>query len=144
MLEAYQWPGNVRELQNVIERAVILCESDVLSIDGHWLSREAPASQPAARQRLRLLQFSAPQSGAREPGQSSGTLQEIEREAILRALRAANWMVGGAHGAARILGLKRTTLQGRMRRLGITHGPQGNHGTATSSAISRHPFVISP
>jgi transcriptional regulator with GAF, ATPase, and Fis domain len=120
MLEAYSWPGNVRELQNVIERAVILCESEVLSIDEQWLSSAANASQPAARQRLRLLQFPAPASRPPESGQSNGTLEEIERDAILRALRAANWMVGGAKGAARTLGLKRTTLQGRMRKLGIT------------------------
>jgi transcriptional regulator with GAF, ATPase, and Fis domain len=119
-LEAYPWPGNVRELQNVIERSVIMCESEVLSIDERWLSTEATAAQPVARQRLRLLQFPAPDSRPRESAQSNGTLEEIEREAILRALRSANWMVGGANGAAGILGLKRTTLQGRMRKLGIT------------------------
>ena len=118
-LEAYAWPGNVRELQNVIERSVIVCESEVLSIDESWLSSEATAAQPVARQPLRLLQFPAPESRPRESARSNGTLEEIEREAILRALRSANWMVGGANGAAGMLGLKRTTLQGRMRKLGI-------------------------
>jgi formate hydrogenlyase transcriptional activator len=56
-----------------------------------------------------------------EPGSSrpKGTLDEIQREAILRALRSANWTVGGANGAAAMLGLKRTTRQARMQRLGI-------------------------
>jgi transcriptional regulator with GAF, ATPase, and Fis domain len=75
--------------------------------------------QPA-RQPLRLLQFPAPESRPRESSQSNATLEEIEREAIVRALRSAKWMVGGAKGAAAILGLKRTTLQGRMRKLGIS------------------------
>jgi len=119
-LEAYAWPGNVRELQNVIERSVIVCESEVLSIDESWLSSEATAAPPVARQPLRLLQFPAPESCPRESARSNGTLEEIEREAILRALRSANWMVGGANGAAAMLGMKRTTLQGRMRKLGIT------------------------
>jgi formate hydrogenlyase transcriptional activator len=133
-LEAYPWPGNVRELQNVIERSVIMCESEVLSIDERWLSTEATAAQPAARQRLRLLQFPAPESRPRESAQSNGTLEEIEREAILRALRSANWMVGGANGAAGILGLKRTTLQGRMRKLGITPQRFGGHRPHVQSA----------
>src|ERR1051325_5297254 len=85
-LEAYAWPGNVRELQNVIERSVIVCESEVLSIDESWLSSEAAAAAPpVARQPLRLLQFPARESRPPESARSSGTLEEIEREAILRA-----------------------------------------------------------
>jgi transcriptional regulator with GAF, ATPase, and Fis domain len=118
LLEAHSWPGNVRELQNVIERSVIMSESEVLSIDERWLSRTAAPAQPA-RQPLRLLQFPTPEFRPREWSPSSVRLEEIEREAIVRALRSANWMVGGADGAAAILGLKRTTLQGRMRKLGI-------------------------
>jgi transcriptional regulator with GAF, ATPase, and Fis domain len=119
LLEAYPWPGNIRELQNVIERSVIMCESDVFSIDENWLSSEAAPARTAARQPLRLLQFPAPESRRRESSKSSGTLEEIQREAILRALRSSNWTVGGANGAAGILGLKRTTLQARMQKLGI-------------------------
>jgi transcriptional regulator with GAF, ATPase, and Fis domain len=119
LLEAYPWPGNIRELQNVIERSVILCESEVFSIDEGWPCREAALMRPA-RQPLRLLQFTAPESRPRESSQSNATLEEIEREAIVRALRSAKWMVGGANGAAAILGLKRTTLQGRMRKLRIS------------------------
>jgi transcriptional regulator with GAF, ATPase, and Fis domain len=119
LLEAHSWPGNIRELQNVIERSVIMSESEVFSIDEGWLSGEAAPAQPA-RQPLRLLQFPARESRPREWSPSSGTLEEIEREAIVRALRSAKWMVGGANGAAAILGLKRTTLQGRMRKLRIS------------------------
>src|SRR5207245_2280002 len=102
LLEAYRWPGNIRELQNVVERSVIMCESEVFSIDEGWLPREPARAEPA-RQPLRLLQFPAPESRPRESSQSNATLEEIEREAILRALRSANWMVGGANGAATIL-----------------------------------------
>jgi len=92
-LERYPWPGNVRELENAIERAVILTNNGVL---------EVPS-----------LEFPAGTS-------SSGTLEATEREAIVRALREARWVVSGPHGAAVRLGLKRTTLQSRMRKLGIS------------------------
>jgi transcriptional regulator with GAF, ATPase, and Fis domain len=103
LLQAYAWPGNVRELQNVIERSVIMCDADVFSIDEGWLA-----------------EFRTAELGRADPPAVAGaTLIAIEREAILNALRAANWMVGGAHGAAATLGLKRTTLQARMQKLGI-------------------------
>jgi len=124
LLGAYSWPGNIRELENVIERSVIMCESEVFSIDEGWLSGEAGPALPP-RPPLRLLQFPASESRPRESSQSNVTLEEIEREAILRALRSANWMVGGANGAATILGLKRTTLQSRMRKLGIAPPKSG-------------------
>jgi transcriptional regulator with GAF, ATPase, and Fis domain len=121
LLEAYSWPGNVRELQNVIERSLIVCESEVFSIDDSWLSREEARARPA-RQPPSVLQFPTPESRLRVASQSNGaTLGEIEREAILRALRSTNWIVGGPKGAATLLGLKRTTLQARMQKLGITH-----------------------
>jgi formate hydrogenlyase transcriptional activator len=125
-LEAHSWPGNIRELQNVIERSVIMCESEVFSIDAGCLYREAARAQPP-RTPLRLLQFPAPESRPRESSRSGVTLEEIEREAIMRALHSVNWMVGGRDGAAAILGLKRTTLQGRMRRLGIAPPKSGGH-----------------
>ena len=100
LLEARPWPGNVRELQNVIERSVILCDSDVFSV------RCEPRPSPAP---LRLVSASTP----------NPTLEDVQREAILRALRSTDWTIGGAKGAAMILGLKRTTLQHRMRKLGI-------------------------
>ena len=115
LLETYAWPGNIRELQNVVERAVIMCESDVFSIGEGCLS--VAAESP--RQPLRLVQSPGQASRRRESSPPNATLEEIQRDAILRALRSANGMVGGANGAAAILGLKRTTLQGRMRKLGI-------------------------
>jgi transcriptional regulator with GAF, ATPase, and Fis domain len=118
LLETYPWPGNIRELQNVVERSVIMCESELFSIDEGWLSREAARAR-LAQQPASLVPFPGSEVRPRESRQSNVTLEEIEREAILRALRSANWTVGGANGAAAMLGLKRTTLQARMQRLGI-------------------------
>ncbi len=95
-LRAYLWPGNVRELENVIERAVLLSRSARLDA-GEWLPQPGPASGGAP---LR-------------------TLDEVERDHILDVLERTGWRVGGERGAARILGLKRTTLESRMKRLGI-------------------------
>jgi formate hydrogenlyase transcriptional activator len=94
--EAYPWPGNVRELQNLIERAVILSD------DGRF-------HNPLPKQ-------IAVQIGASpEPR----TLKDSERALILRSLEAAGWVIGGATGAAGKLGLKRTTLIAKMKKLGI-------------------------
>jgi transcriptional regulator with GAF, ATPase, and Fis domain len=87
-------------VQNVIERSVIMCESEVFSIREGWLS--VPA-QPS-RKPLRLVEFPGQESRPRDSSASNATLDEIEREAILPALRSANWIVGGANGAAAILG----------------------------------------
>jgi DNA-binding NtrC family response regulator len=98
----YEWPGNVRELENVIERAVILTSGPVLQVSlpdlGVQSAERLAPSAPPSRQ---------------------GTLESTEREAILRALGEARWVIAGAHGAAARLGIKRTTLQSRMRKLGI-------------------------
>jgi formate hydrogenlyase transcriptional activator len=107
LLEAHSWPGNVRELQNVIERSVIVCESETLTVDPSW-NHGAPA-----RDEVRPSFLAAP-----EPSLPS-TLDEVQREAILRALQSCDWIIGGAKGAAALLGLKRTTLQARMQKLGI-------------------------
>jgi formate hydrogenlyase transcriptional activator len=93
---AYPWPGNVRELQNLIERAVIRSDEGVLP-------NPLPAS-PA-----NTISTAAPQ----------GTLHEYEATLILQTLRAAGGMIGGPRGAAARLGLKRTTLVSKMKRLGI-------------------------
>ncbi len=98
-LVRYSWPGNIRELQNLIERAVILSTGTVLAIPMSELEK-------------------APATGS-QPQAAPATLEAAEREAILRALRQAGGRVGGAAGAASILGMKRTTLQARMRKLGI-------------------------
>jgi len=93
-LTHYSWPGNIRELQNLIERSVILSRGRVLEVT-------AP---------------DAPRLGAR---QLAAFGQDAEREQILRALRQSGGVVGGPRGAAALLGLKRTTLQSRMKKLGI-------------------------
>jgi formate hydrogenlyase transcriptional activator len=95
-LRAYDWPGNVRELENAIERAVIVTGGSVLQI-------------PVAEFR--------PRNPA--PPATDGTLEATERDAILRTLRETNGVLGGPRGAAARLGMKRTTLQSRMRKLGI-------------------------
>ena len=96
-LMQWDWPGNIRELDNVLERAVILSDNGAL-----------PATVPGLARR-------APPVAATTPTR----LSEIERDAILSALRSASGVVSGPSGAAARLGLKRTTLQSRMRKLGI-------------------------
>jgi formate hydrogenlyase transcriptional activator len=95
-LAQYDWPGNVRELENVIERATILSQGGELQLS---LDKLAPKSNL--------------------DGPAVSTLEAAERAHIMRALQAANWIIGGPHGAAAKLGMKRTTLQSRMQKLGI-------------------------
>jgi len=97
-LVRYPWPGNVRELQNVIERAVILSKGGKLDV---------PATD------LQTTDALCPAPGA-------ATLTEAEREHVLRALRGANWVLGGPDGAAARLGMKRSTLHSKMKKLGIS------------------------
>ncbi|HSE57098.1 MAG TPA: sigma 54-interacting transcriptional regulator [Nitrospiraceae bacterium] len=97
-LQRYSWPGNVRELENFIERSVILTAGPDLFV---------PLSELKPHQ---------PVSGNGAPT----TMEEAEREHILKTLRETNWTIGGASGAAARLGLKRTTLQSRMQKLGIS------------------------
>jgi formate hydrogenlyase transcriptional activator len=97
VLSKWQWPGNIRELENVIERAVILTNGPTLQVP--------------------LGDFKPPHGNGNG---SVGTLQSAEREHILRALEQTRWVVGGPAGAATLLGVKRTTLQSRMRKLGIS------------------------
>jgi len=97
-LVRYQWPGNVRELQNFIERAVILSPQSVLRAPISELESFQPHKEP-----------NAPMNG----------LAEVERDHILRALEASNWVIGGQIGAAARLGMKRTSLAYRMKKLRI-------------------------
>ena len=110
-LVRYRWPGNVRELQNFIERAVILSPHTVL---------RAPTSELE------------PFSDHKSPNMTMTGLEEVERDHILRALEASSWVVGGRRGAAERLGMKRTSLVYKMRRLRITR-------PASSSQESRMP-----
>jgi formate hydrogenlyase transcriptional activator len=99
-LTEYPWPGNVRELENLIERAVILSRGTELQI---------PLAELKGRRKP------APVSA----GDSLGTLAYAEREHIMRVLSETKWIIGGPSGAAIKLGMKRTTLQSKMKKLGI-------------------------
>ncbi len=92
----YNWPGNIRELENLIERAVILTQGTALYVPLAELKQRAGDAIPPPT-----------------------TLEETEREHILRILRSTKWVIGGPTGAAAQLGMKRTTLQSKMQRLGI-------------------------
>ena len=96
-LSRYHWPGNIRELENLVERAVILTQGTHLQVPLLELkieARQAPAPTP--------------------------TLQDAEREQVLRVLRDTHWVIGGPDGAAARLGLKRTTLTSKIKKLGLS------------------------
>jgi formate hydrogenlyase transcriptional activator len=95
-LVSWEWPGNVRELENFIERSVILSEGSVLRVP---LAELTPSF---------------------DEDSSDGTLEGLERQHILRVLRETGGVIAGSRGAAVRLGLKRTTLQSRILKLGIS------------------------
>jgi formate hydrogenlyase transcriptional activator len=101
-LSRYSWPGNIRELQNLMERAALLSTGPSLRVPlGEILTDSGPSA-----------------------ASGGNALEQAEREQIVRALRESNWVVGGAHGAAARLGLKRTSLAYKMQKLGISRLPQ--------------------
>jgi formate hydrogenlyase transcriptional activator len=104
-MEGYSWPGNVRELQNFIERSVILSQDAVLAAPLSELRKDA--------------------IGATEAGDAV-TLDEAQREHIRKALERTNWVVAGPRGAASRLGIKRSTLQYRIRKMGIARPAVGS------------------
>jgi formate hydrogenlyase transcriptional activator len=107
-LVRYDWPGNIRELQNVIERAVIVSTGPVLKVALDGLkTRKSSADAPNGV------------NASEDAGKMRGVLEEAERKQILAALKQTNWIVAGAKGAAALLGMKRSTLQAHMQRLGI-------------------------
>lgn len=113
-MRQYYWPGNIRELQNVIERAVILSAGPVLNV---------PLSEIQSRSSLAVADRTGKLEKKAEP--SAGTdirnvLEETERKHILDVLSQTNWVVAGPNGAAVRLGMKRSTLQLRMRKLGLS------------------------
>jgi transcriptional regulator with PAS, ATPase and Fis domain len=100
-LQSYRWPGNIRELQNIIERSVIVCESENFSVDESWLSSQSFAEEPRSEVAL------------------SDVLATKEKETIQAALRECGGRVSGPSGAAVKLGMPRSTLESRIRALGI-------------------------
>lgn len=96
-LSRYHWPGNIRELENLVERAVILTQGPHLHVPLSELKIET-----------------------RQPPAPKATLHDAEREQILRTLRETRWVIGGPDGAAARLGLKRTTLTSKIKKLGIS------------------------
>jgi formate hydrogenlyase transcriptional activator len=100
LFQSYDWPGNIRELQNVIERAVVLCDGEVFCVDPSWLANVTPKSA------LRSVPLAA-------------DLAEREKALIEDALRETEGLISGATGAAAKLGMPRQTLESKIRKLGI-------------------------
>jgi transcriptional regulator with GAF, ATPase, and Fis domain len=100
-LVAYDWPGNIRELENLIERALILTQGNTLEY-GDWV--------PMTK---------TPAQNGKGGSSSAKRLEEIEKEHIISTLQSTNWKVSGEKGAAKLLGLNATTLEARMKKLGI-------------------------
>jgi formate hydrogenlyase transcriptional activator len=113
-MRQYHWPGNIRELQNVIERAVILSAGPILNVPlSEFQSRPALAAANGNGNTAHR-----PESGAGEDIRN--VLEETERKHILNVLSQTKWVVAGPSGAAIRLGMKRSTLQLRMRKLGLS------------------------
>jgi len=106
----YHWPGNIRELQNVIERAVIISAGPALSIDVSDLKF------PTASHSEGRAITASPQSNYA----LHDVLEDTERQQIIKALKQSNWVVAGPNGAAARLGINRSTLQVKIRKLGIS------------------------
>jgi formate hydrogenlyase transcriptional activator len=125
-LANYAWPGNVRELENLIERAVLLSPGKELRVPVSEL-KSASRSRTADPSAAEPAMFDPAAPGSDAASQSVGptsaipiaTLEDADRHHILRALRQTEWRIAGPRGAAALLGMKRTTLQARMRKLGI-------------------------
>jgi formate hydrogenlyase transcriptional activator len=100
MLQAYDWPGNIRELQNVVERALVLCDGETFSIDESWL-------QPETRR------------STKTPVALAASLVNQEREMIEAALTESRGRISGPSGAAGKLGIPRTTLESKIKSLRI-------------------------
>ena len=111
-LASYSWPGNIRELENLIERAVLLSPGKELRVPlSEIKSSSSVATEPSSSFASRTSSTSL--------ASSISTLEDAERQHILRALKHTQWRVAGPKGAAVLLGMKRTTLQARIRKLGI-------------------------
>jgi transcriptional regulator with GAF, ATPase, and Fis domain len=98
-LQSYDWPGNIRELENVIERALIVSQDHKLELGG-WMGKK----------------------GTVQKDDDLVPLEQYEKAYILKVLHETTWRVSGDQGAAKILGMKPTTLESRMKKLGIKRG----------------------
>ncbi len=101
LLQSYPWPGNIRELQNVIERSVVLCETDTFTVDESWLSQQPPDAK------------------ALDPVFLLDKVAATEKEVIEQALRQSHGRIYGPSGAAARLGIARSTLESKIRSLNI-------------------------
>jgi len=125
-LTLYSWPGNVRELQNLVERAAILCHDGVLP---------NPLAMLDAKHLAAIPSVSIPIG----PHATPGTFTDSQRAIILQALHGTGWAIGGPHGAAARLGLKRTTLLSKMKKLGISRPPaRSGGGTVNQNCEARN------
>ena len=120
-LQSYPWPGNIRELQNVIERSVIMCETESLSVDEAWLPRQPVASE------------------CKSQSDFSQSLVAQEKEVIEAALSESGGQVFGPSGAAVILGMPRSTVESKIRSLKINK----NHFKNFAGTLSRRPCLES-
>jgi transcriptional regulator with GAF, ATPase, and Fis domain len=101
LLQSYPWPGNIRELQNVIERSVILCETEIFSIEENWLPKQPSVTEPKNQMEL------------------PGRLVAQEKEMIEAALKESRGRIFGPEGAAAKLGIPRSTLESKIKSLKI-------------------------
>jgi formate hydrogenlyase transcriptional activator len=115
----YSWPGNIRELENLIERAVLLSTGKELRVPIGELKAASAAFSAAAGASESSGNPMAIASAPIVHSSPIATLEDADRQHILRALRQTNWRIAGPRGAATLLGMKRTTLQARIRKLGI-------------------------
>ena len=121
LLMDYAWPGNVRELQNIIERAVVLSRTPVLSLDAAFLPRTSPAGEPRYAASVEPPKPDHPITPDPTPSAEASfpSLEQMERSHILAALKRTEGVIDGPKGAARILNLHANTLRSRMAKLSI-------------------------